>query len=390
MPMYNFQYQNNMRIYLVLLIFLSIQWTNGYSQSIYSTKLEKEAVRKVVTDVVDWQVREYLNMDKNRIWKSVGDLSWDNGVFLSSLASWAEFDNNQSLIKWYEEVAHRNFWRPCYSDNRIYHADDIAVCLMYVTLFKKKKDDRIIHPTIARLDFIMNHPSSGGYQMGTPNCQDHWTWCDALYMAPPVFASIANISGNERMRDFMDIEYWEAHDFLYDKKDKLFFRDSSYFGKKEKNGEKVFWGRGNAWVVGGLALMIEQLPEDYPSRNRYILLFQEMMLRIAHLQDKDGYWHASLLDPGSYPSPETSCTGFFTYALWWGINNKILDKNVYLPMATAGWNALVKAVQPNGMLGWVQPIGSDPQLVTKDMTEVYGAGAFMRTGQEILKYLSIK
>lgn len=59
-------------------------------------------------------------------------------------------------------------------------------------------------------------------------------------------------------------------------------------------------------------------------------------------------------------------------------------------MATAGWNALVKAVQPNGMLGWVQPIGSDPQLVTKDMTEVYGAGAFMRTGQEILKYLSIK
>ncbi len=28
------------------------------------------------------------------------------------------------------------------------------------------------------------------------------------------------------------------------------------------------------------------------------------------LQNADGFWHASLLDPASYPSPETSCTTF--------------------------------------------------------------------------------
>ena len=150
---------------------------------------------------------------------------------------------------------------------------------------------------------------------------------------------------------------------------------------------KVFWGRGNAWVVGGLSLLIPLLPEEFTSRDRYIELFQEMMARIVTFQDDNGYWHASLLDPASYPSPETSSTGFFTFALWWGINYGLLDEDIYLPYAYKGWKALVASVHPNGMLGWVQPVGADPQKVTKDMTEVYGAGAFMLTGKEVMIYL---
>ncbi len=64
-----------------------------------------------------------------------------------------------------------------------------------------------------------------------------------------------------------------------------------------------------------------------------------------------------------------------------------MDEDIYLPYAYKGWKALVASVHPNGMLGWVQPVGADPQKVTKDMTEVYGAGAFMLTGKEVMIYL---
>ena len=186
----------------------------------------------------------------------------------------------------------------------------------------------------------------------------------------------------------MDQEFWATYDYLYDKNDSLFYRDSNYFGKKEKNGKKVFWGRGNAWVVGGLCQILNYMPADFPSRSRYKQLFTEMMIKIASLQDNQGYWHASMLDPESYPSPETSSTGLFTYALWWGINQGLLEESRFKQQAIKGWRALVEAVHSDGMLGWVQPIGADPQTVTREMTEVYGPGAMMLAAAEIIQYIS--
>lgn len=110
-----------------------------------------------------------------------------------------------------------------------------------------------------------------------------------------------------------------------------------------------------------------------------------MAASIAKLQQPDGTWHASLLDPQSYPSKETSGTGFFCYALTWGINQKLLSYNEYYPVVAKAWNALTTAVQPDGKLGYVQPIGAAPEKVTADDTETYGVGAFLLAGTELLK-----
>ena len=85
------------------------------------------------------------------------------------------------------------------------------------------------------------------------------------------------------------------------------------------------------------------------------------------------------------PSPETSATGFIVYALAYGVNEGLLDKDTYLPIVEKGWKALVSAVETDGKLGYVQPIGADPKKVTRDMTEVYGVGAFLLAGNQIYK-----
>ncbi len=103
------------------------------------------------------------------------------------------------------------------------------------------------------------------------------------------------------------------------------------------------------------------------------------------MQNSDGFWHASLLDPESYPSPETSATALITYALVYGVNESLLDKERYLPVAMKSWDALNSIVNRKGKLGWVQPIGADPKKVTKDMTAVYGVGAFLLTATEVYK-----
>jgi unsaturated rhamnogalacturonyl hydrolase len=130
---------------------------------------------------------------------------------------------------------------------------------------------------------------------------------------------------------------------------------------------------------------LENMPPDYPDRPRYLKLLQAMASRIANLQQPDGTWHASLLDPGSYPNKETSGTAFYCYALAWGIHHGVLDKAKYGPVVTKAWNALVSAIQPDGRLGYVQQIGDKPGQTDANSTEAYGTGGFLLAGSEIYR-----
>ena len=188
----------------------------------------------------------------------------------------------------------------------------------------------------------------------------------------------------------MNSEYWAITDYLYSPEYHLYWRDSNYFDQRESNGKPVFWGRGNGWVIAGLAKMIPYLPTDWAPRQRFIDHYLTMMQTIVSLQSKEGHWYVSMLDPDSYPNPEMSSTGFFCYAMWWGINSGLLDEATYLVPATKAWQALVHAMQPDGMLGSVQMVGEKPEAITKDMTEVYGPAAMSYAAQEILKYLQHK
>src|SRR3984957_15016530 len=137
-----------------------------------------------------------------------------------------------------------------------------------------------------------------------------WWWCDALFMAPPVLARMFAATGDQRYLNYMDREWWETSASLYDPADHLYFRDSRYFTQKEKNGQKIFWSRGNGWVMGAFAKVLEVMPKDYPGRGRYIAQYKEMADRIAAIQGEDGLWRSGLLDPGAYDLPEVSGTAF--------------------------------------------------------------------------------
>jgi rhamnogalacturonyl hydrolase YesR len=110
-----------------------------------------------------------------------------------------------------------------------------------------------------------------------------------------------------------------------------------------------------------------------------------MASKIASLQQSDGYWRSSLLDPASLPLPETSGTAFHVYALSWGVNHGLLERATYEPAIRRGWAALVRAVHPNGMLGYVQRIGDQPGDTSASGTEIYGVGAFLLAGSEVYR-----
>jgi rhamnogalacturonyl hydrolase YesR len=110
-----------------------------------------------------------------------------------------------------------------------------------------------------------------------------------------------------------------------------------------------------------------------------------MSATLQDLQNDNGYWPVSLAAGELYPSPESSGTAFFVAGMAWGINNGILDQADYLPNVRNGWSALLKAQKDDGMLGYVQQVGYAPDKVSPDETQLYGAGAFLLAGTEVLQ-----
>lgn len=366
----------------ILSILICFVLMHTYAQNL-SLGTHKEAIKTIMGKVADWQIINRPNV-KHNPW------GWENAAMYMGMIDWAELvsreDNEEKYFKFVYDIGRKASWQPA---NRMYHADDICISQVYIDLFRKYDKQPMMWPTYARTQWVIANPPENVMELDYPTGRglDKWSWCDALFMAPPVYVKLYRLTGDKKYMEFADQEYKYTTDYLYDKDERLFYRDFRYFDKKEKNGEKVFWGRGNGWVLAGLAEILKELPEGNQYRTYYQDLFVDMCNRILECQQPDGYWRASLLDPASYPSPETSSTGFIIYAFTYGVNEGILSIDKYLPSIKKGWQALVNAVEEDGKLGYVQPIGADPRKVTREMTEVYGVGAFLMAGCEIYKML---
>ena len=110
-----------------------------------------------------------------------------------------------------------------------------------------------------------------------------------------------------------------------------------------------------------------------------------MAAKILAIQPEDGLWRTSLLSPESFNHGEVSGSGFYTFALAWGVNNGLLDKNTYTPAVKKAWNALAACQHEDGRVGWVQNIGASPEPASADSWQNFGTGAFLMAGSEVLK-----
>ena len=227
------------------------------------------------------------------------------------------------------------------------------------------------------------------------NSNTHWWWIDAFYMAGPVFARLDQDIGDASGRDYSDaLKAWyldmrdtkALRHSTTDAYEGLWYRDADSKTTFTENGEPEFWGRGNGWVIAGLARVMDELGPSHPDWSLYRDDLIAMAEALVPLQQADGLWRASLADPtdSRWPNPEASATAFFAYAIAWGINNGVLDSATYLPVVAKAWNGMLTEAQHiSGKIGYIQAAGRAPDVATYDHTEDYGVGAFLLAGAEL-------
>jgi rhamnogalacturonyl hydrolase YesR len=308
---------------------------------------------------------------------------WIGAVLQAGLADFSTVSpKGDSYVRILTMLADKNGWKPGVAKQHVdlFHADDLAIGQTYLALYAAHPEPARLEPLKARLDLVVDHLNSE-----SANAKLTWWWCDSLFMAPPVMARMSLIAGDPKYLDAMDLEFWRTAVALYSPKDHLFYRDDRFVNQPDKTGKKIFWARGNGWVVGGLARILQYMPESYPSRGKYLKLYKDMMAELLTLQSPDGTWHSNLLYPDEFPEPETSGTAFITYAMAWGINNKLLSIETYEPATVKGWNALIVDRNSDGVPGFVQEVGFQPGAAKPADTQQYATGALLMAAVELQK-----
>lgn len=368
------------RILLFLCILIQI------SIYAFSATKESEKVRHIIIKVNSkWQKE---NSPEVRSF-------WDNAAYHTGNMEAYILTGKESFREYSETWANHNEWKGAKSDNRSEwkysygETDDFVLFGDYQICFQTYVDLYNLFPEdykIRRAREVME------YQMSTPD-NDYWWWSDGLYMVMPVMTKLYKITKNRLYLDKLYEYISYSDEIMFDKEENLYYRDAKYVYPKHKsiNGKKDFWARGDGWVLAGLAKVLKDLPEDYEHYEFFKNKFVKMSEAVAAVQQPEGYWTRSIIDPSHAPGPETSGTAFFTYGLLWGVNNNILDKEVYLPVIMRAWKYLSEtALQKDYTIGYVQPIGEKAipgQVVDENSTANFGVGAFLLAACEYVRFL---
>ncbi len=369
----------------------------GFSIMVRSQDHTIDKVVDLIDKVIKWQNQQTDHVEKYT------RTNWQFASYYIGVMKAYKATGNKDYQNFLYQVGEDHNWETLPD---MYHADKIAIGQIYLDLYQQKAEEVMIKNIKWILDanLLRNKPMPDVRYKNNPYRHEWWSWCDALFMAPPTFAKMYQITGDVKYLDYA-IDHWlVTTDYLWDKKENLIYRDDRYFDLRTKSGKKIFWSRGNGWVIGGLVHMLEIIPKNHPKRILLVNQFQKMSHRILDLQERtsDGLWRSNLLDPGIFAYlnrkgdnfiqtaeidiPENSGSAFFCYGFVWGINNGLLDRDLFEKPMVKAWKELTQYVNKEGRLGYVQPVGKDPKPYDKDSWHEFGTGAFLLAASEYMKF----
>ncbi|MCR4993882.1 MAG: glycoside hydrolase family 88 protein [Bacteroidales bacterium] len=342
-------------------------------------------------------VLEILNT-VNQTWQnrhpSHGDYFWNRAVYhIGNMAAYDVTHDNQYQdysTAWAEKS---HWWGATGTDksrwqyatygegsNWVLFGDNQVCFQVYIDLYHL---DPTLNPQkIERALEVM------GYEISTENVDYIW-WVDGLFMVMPILSKLYIITGNQAYLDKM-YAYWKyTNSIMYDEDTGLYFRDARYVypGHQTYSGKKDFWARGDGWVFAALAKVLQDLPATDAHRNEYITYYRRLAAALKDCQQAEGYWTRSLLDAAQAPGYETSGTALNTFAFAWGLRNGILEEEEFGPTLERAWSYLSTiALQSNGTVGYIQPIGENASPNTTVSASDYhdfGVGAYLMAAAEV-------
>ena len=96
----------------------------------FSPELNSEDIMKVMSAVADWQIDNFGSVPHHQ-------LDWTNGALYAGMMELAKISPDRKYMDWLYRIGKSHSWQP---HRNMYHADDIAVCQMYLEMYRQKEN----------------------------------------------------------------------------------------------------------------------------------------------------------------------------------------------------------------------------------------------------------
>ncbi len=183
-------------------------------------------------------------------------------------------------------------------------------------------------------------------------------WVDSIMMYGVFTSLYAKENKHLELMNFAKTQPIFFAKYLQDQEDYLFYH--CYWTKRKHTypKKKIFWGRGNGWVIAGLPMLIDNL-DDGEEKNLALKILKQTSEALLAYQREDGFFETILNKPGK-TYIESSVTALIASGWLHGVRKGYIDKS-YLPSALKALKAVVSRLEVKaGLLS--MPLISAPTI----------------------------
>ncbi|WP_286588748.1 glycoside hydrolase family 88 protein [Sphingobacterium sp. N143] len=214
-----------------------------------------------------------------------------------------------------------------------YNVDFINAGKILFELYEKTKKEKYRLAIETLVHQLKYQPTTleGGYWHKL--IYPHQIWLDGVYMTGPFLAKYAKLSKDDRYYDKAIDEILITAKHTVDAKTGLYYHawDESKkqaWANPQTGQSPNFWGRSIGWYFMAVIDVLDELPVDYPRRDKLIQLVQSLAKDLSNYQDDEGLWWQVIDQAGREKNyQEASVNSMFLYAYSKGINKKYLAES---------------------------------------------------------------
>lgn len=172
-------------------------------------------------------------------------------------------------------------------------------------------------------------------------------WVDSIMMYGVFTNWYASVKGDEQLREFAARQPRMFTKYLFDETEDLFYHSYWTNFKTHYPRQKLFWGRGNGWVMAAIPLFMDFLPEGQ-EKEYAKWIFKRVAASLLKYQRKDGYFETVFNRPGETYT-ESSATMLIASGWFYGYRTGLLDEQYY-HAAKKAFHAVVEDFELRGGL----------------------------------------
>lgn len=330
-----------------------------------------------------------------------GKCNYHQGVFLSGVERVYEQDKKPEYYQYFEDFFARvldenkklnriegNFWTSL--DSLDFRQSGNLLCRKYT-----ETGDKAYLESIGELveslktDFPKNAHGGLWHMKSQPNQM----WLDGLYMAGPLCARYAVLSGKKEFGEMAINQAILMYENMRDPKNNLLYHgwDDSFsipWADKETGLSAEKWGRAMGWFSVASVEILEELDASYKGYDVLLGYVKDIFAALAAVQKDNGFWCQVIDKPyeeGNWE--ESSGTCLITYAMAKAVRLGFIDAS-YLENAKKAYEVVVDSLRTgeNGeiildkiCIGTCIDDGDYAHYINRKTVEndLHGGGAFL-------------